>query len=70
MERRFKYVQEAVDCLTSLRDSGVSDISNEKPEIWQLPLDENERISEEKDTDDNSLYPVTPPDVRGNVCLF
>lgn len=51
MEKWFKHIEEAVGYLTSLRDSDVSDISEE--EISKISPDENECISEEEDIDNN-----------------
>lgn len=70
MERRFKHVAQSIDYLMSPIDCDVSDISNDEPEIWQLPTAENERISEEDDIDDNRLCPVIPAYVCGSLCLF
>lgn len=69
MEKKFKTLEEAVDYLNTLRDSDVSDFSDEEIEICQLPHDENDRISEE-DIDDNILTPVVPADVFGHLSIL
>lgn len=70
MEKKFKTLEEAVDYLNTLRDSDVSDFSDEEIEICQLPPDENDRISEEEDIDDNILTPVVPADVCGHLSIL
>lgn len=70
MEKKFKTLEAAVDYLMSLRDSDVSDFSDEDFEICQLPPDENDRISEEEDIDDNNLSPVVPADVSGHLSIL